>query len=129
MLALGPTTEFSNRLLVRRSKASKAGIVSLEAENYTRVEGDGTPATARSSHSGAGYMLMTEVKKLQYDIQFKRAGLWAVFMRSWSDRHESNGCHLSLDGDRITKHSKVKLTILGKVNIGKVHVSLPVIFR
>ena len=83
------------------------GIVSMEAEHYTRVDGDGTPAKTRDGFSGEGYMLMTKVRMLHYNILFKKPGMYTVFLRTWSNNHKTNGVHFSLDGKTITPPGQV----------------------
>ncbi len=80
------------------------GIVSMEAENYSRNQGyvfsdsstinTGVRVMPAEGFSGQGYMASNNAGvKISYDIEFTKTGAYYVNLRSWSDLEDYSGSH------------------------------------
>jgi hypothetical protein len=77
----------------------------VETENYDTELGNGwSLQTATSGYDGSGYMQAdASGGTLQYQISFPSAGTYYCYIRNWASGSENNGCHLELDGTRISE--------------------------
>lgn len=98
--------------------------IAIEAENFKNNVKKGNlgwvPVTKPEGFSGKGAMqampndsvnndtgFVEDSPRLDYEVDFPRAGAYTVWIRGWGETEEDNSCHVGLDGKEVESSDRI----------------------
>jgi hypothetical protein len=104
--------------------ANASGMIVIEAEHFKANVKAGPIAwvlvTKPAKFSGTGAMQATpndnviietdslkDSPRLDYEVDFPKAGTWVVWVRGYAESMEDNSCHVGLDGKEVESASRM----------------------